>query len=616
MITFNLQQYHLDKQNVESVWYGIITAMADVTAVMLEQDGATNGRYTLMNTSSLSEGLQQFEERAHGAVNNETRQLPERMGSAPDDVNRMKVEEKVIAQREVAGAIIAVVGESIWWTAPIVVKEVPNANKIGDNIAHESRDKVEVNDPEAGAAKAASDDDEPHNADENNDDAGSDNVSNDENNATVDNGTVSNDDESDTAGDHAVSNDDESNNTEAGDCTVSNDDESNTTEAGDCTASSVEQSTAVTADNDDVRNVNERNADPGDYVTVGDDDRSTDGSDVVSSIGEECAAEDNTVRGSEGITGNEAVRKNDEESIADDETVGNRADCIAGCDTVSSNANCTVECFTFGIDVDGGTAEDKTVSINERDGVSDNTGANGHSVNTTEVVEVANDAAEGVAVKMVDKYDFGSHTGALTLLGEGAIYPTSVRQKLNDQSSTVTELVDDSMAMILWARQFMEGQGYTITDNVVYQDNLSSMLLEQIHHFDFRYFFTTDRIPDEHLAVECYLTGNVFTRLLQGAAFVKFRRMIRIIDDGGPQTDLSLPLRSVLENKGFEEREANDGMPVTMTASGADGHGRGTAGCVAAERETAGCGNQRGAVNQRCVTVGSRLWKASMGVDG
>ena len=74
--------------------------------------------------------------------------------------------------------------------------------------------------------------------------------------------------------------------------------------------------------------------------------------------------------------------------------------------------------------------------------------------------------------------------------------------------------------------------------------------------------------------------------------------------------------RYLLENKGFEEREANDGMPVTMTAIGADGHGRGTAGCVAAERETAGCGNQRGAVNQRCVTVGSRLWKASMGVDG
>ena len=72
----------------------------------------------------------------------------------------------------------------------------------------------------------------------------------------------------------------------------------------------------------------------------------------------------------------------------------------------------------------------------------------------------------------------------------------------------------------------------------------------------------------------------------------------------------------MLENKGFEEREANDGMPVTMTASGADGHGRGTAGCVTAERETAGCGNQRGAVKQRCVTVGSRLWKASMGVDG
>jgi hypothetical protein len=52
-------------------------------------------------------------------------------------------------------------------------------------------------------------------------------------------------------------------------------------------------------------------------------------------------------------------------------------------------------------------------------------------------------------------------------------------------------------------------------------------------------------------------------------------------------------------------------MPVTMTASGADGHGRGTAGY-----ETAGCGNQRGAVNQRSAAVGSKLSKTSMGVDG
>ena len=69
------------------------------------------------------------------------------------------------------------------------------------------------------------------------------------------------------------------------------------------------------------------------------------------------------------------------------------------------------------------------------------------------------------------------------------------------------------------------------------------------------------------------------------------RRLIRL---------LPLRLRSVLENKGFKEGIANDGIPVTMTASGADGHGRGTAG-----HETAGCGNQRGAVSCESVKCGS-----------
>ena len=58
MITFNLQQCHLDKLSVESFWYGIITAVADITAVMLEQDGAIDDGCMLMNTFNPIEGLQ------------------------------------------------------------------------------------------------------------------------------------------------------------------------------------------------------------------------------------------------------------------------------------------------------------------------------------------------------------------------------------------------------------------------------------------------------------------------------------------------------------------------------------------------------------------------------
>ena len=39
--------------------------------------------------------------------------------------------------------------------------------------------------------------------------------------------------------------------------------------------------------------------------------------------------------------------------------------------------------------------------------------------------------------------------------------------------------MNDAMALILWtSRHFLEGQGFTVTDNVVFQDNESAMLLE------------------------------------------------------------------------------------------------------------------------------------------
>ena len=33
--------------------------------------------------------------------------------------------------------------------------------------------------------------------------------------------------------------------------------------------------------------------------------------------------------------------------------------------------------------------------------------------------------------------------------------------------------------MVLWVRHFLEMQGYTVKDNIVYQDNLSAIKLEK-----------------------------------------------------------------------------------------------------------------------------------------
>jgi hypothetical protein len=137
--------------------------------------------------------------------------------------------------------------------------------------------------------------------------------------------------------------------------------------------------------------------------------------------------------------------------------------------------------------------------------------------------------------------DMKSHTGATMSLGKGAVYSTSTRQKLNTISSTEAELVGiaDVMPMVIWTRYFLEGQGYKVTDNIVYQDNKSTMLLakngkassgKRTKHINIRYFFVAARIKSNELTVEYCptvdMTGDLFTKPLQGVQFIKFRKDI------------------------------------------------------------------------------------------
>jgi len=65
-------------------------------------------------------------------------------------------------------------------------------------------------------------------------------------------------------------------------------------------------------------------------------------------------------------------------------------------------------------------------------------------------------------------------------LGKGGIYSSSTRQKINTKSSTEAELVgvSDALNMVIWTKNFLSDQGFQVTDNVVYQDNQSAILLE------------------------------------------------------------------------------------------------------------------------------------------
>ena len=85
----------------------------------------------------------------------------------------------------------------------------------------------------------------------------------------------------------------------------------------------------------------------------------------------------------------------------------------------------------------------------------------------------------------------------------------------------------------------LKSQGYKVSDNVIFQDNKSTMLLEgngkassskRTKHINVRYFFITDRILKGEVRVEWCPTkemiADFMTKPLQGLAFKKFRDLI------------------------------------------------------------------------------------------
>ena len=98
---------------------------------------------------------------------------------------------------------------------------------------------------------------------------------------------------------------------------------------------------------------------------------------------------------------------------------------------------------------------------------------------------------------------------------------------------------DKALPQVLWTNRFMEAQGYKINKSIVYQDNLSLMLLakhgktsssRRTRHLDVRYFFIKDKL-DKKEAVMIHkpsteIVADYFTKPLQGKQFTVLRDKI------------------------------------------------------------------------------------------
>jgi hypothetical protein len=133
--------------------------------------------------------------------------------------------------------------------------------------------------------------------------------------------------------------------------------------------------------------------------------------------------------------------------------------------------------------------------------------------------------------------DGKGHTGMCIALGRGPVYIKSSKQRIVCKSSTESELValSDSSSQVIWCRDFLESQGYSMGPAVIYQDNMSTMRLaekgrstsERTRHISIRYFFIKDRVDAKeiiikHLGTED-MTSDMLTKPLQGSLFLKMR---------------------------------------------------------------------------------------------
>jgi hypothetical protein len=160
--------------------------------------------------------------------------------------------------------------------------------------------------------------------------------------------------------------------------------------------------------------------------------------------------------------------------------------------------------------------------------------------------------------------NYRGQPGGTMSLGKGSMTSMSKKQKINTRSSTECELVaaDDALAQVMWTYYFMEAQGHEINENILFQDNMSTMLLEKngkqsiskrTKHIRVIYFFIKDRVDSNDLTIKHCPTEEMladhFTKPLQGTFFRKFRADIQGIPVDLNDTDLGWDQKELCEDK-------------------------------------------------------------------
>ena len=84
-------------------------------------------------------------------------------------------------------------------------------------------------------------------------------------------------------------------------------------------------------------------------------------------------------------------------------------------------------------------------------------------------------------------------------LGKGASVSYSGKHKLNRKILTESELIsdDDMLVKVLWSLYFIQAQGYSVDQNILYQDNMATMRLE-INGILFSSHLTVTRSEERH----------------------------------------------------------------------------------------------------------------------
>jgi hypothetical protein len=120
--------------------------------------------------------------------------------------------------------------------------------------------------------------------------------------------------------------------------------------------------------------------------------------------------------------------------------------------------------------------------------------------------------------------DCRGHTAAMISLGGGAVISSSRKQKINTKSLTESELVaiDNALTTTLWTLYFIEAQGYSIEQNIIFEDNLSTINLavngtflssKRTKHIKARYFFIKDKIEEGKVEIRYCPTKKMWSVL-------------------------------------------------------------------------------------------------------